>query len=61
MFVTSMIAYLAKQIKRVEPVEVTYGNELEQYIVSKNPQSVAEVEFWTEQYDRKASQRNWPL
>lgn len=61
MLLTSMIAYLAEQIKRVEPPQTTYGSELEQYIVSKNPQSVAEVEFWTEQYDRKSTQRSWPL
>lgn len=36
----------------------TYGSELEQYIVSKGPQSVAEIDHWTKQYDRE-QQRGW--
>lgn len=36
----------------------TYGSELEQYIVSKRPQSVAEIDHWTRQFDRE-QQRGW--
>ena len=30
-----------------------YGNELEDYIISKNPQSIYEVEYWTQEFDKK--------
>jgi len=53
-----MIAYIAKQIKRVEQ-PTTYGSELEQYIVSKRPTSVAEIEHWTRQYDKNTTHRGW--
>jgi hypothetical protein len=56
----SIIAYFNSLFKRVDKPS-TYGSELEQYIVSKNPGSVAEIEFWTTQYDRSATKRNWPL
>ncbi len=60
MLLTSMIAYIAKQVKRVEQ-PVTYGSELEQYIISKRPQSVAEIEHWTRQFDKNTTQRGWPV
>jgi hypothetical protein len=56
----SIIAYFNGLFKRVDK-NSTYGSELEQYIVSKNPGSVAEIEFWTTQYDRNVTKRNWPL
>ena len=28
-----------------------YGNELEKFIVSKHPQSVEDVEYWTRRYE----------
>lgn len=31
----------------------TYQNELEQYIISKNPQTTYDVEMLTREYDRK--------
>lgn len=60
MLLTSMIAYIAKQIKRVEQ-PTTYGSELEQYIVSKNPTSAAEIDHWTRQFDRNQSHKGWSL
>jgi hypothetical protein len=35
---------------------VTYGSELEQYIVDKNPQSIYDVERLAKEYDKKTSQ-----
>lgn len=57
---TSIIAYIANQLKRVEQ-PTTYGSELEQYIVSKNPTSAAEIDHWTRQYDRNQSNKGWSL
>ena len=37
----------------------TYGSELEQYIVSKSPQSVAEIDHWTKQFDNIRNRRGW--
>lgn len=42
----------------------TYGSALERYIVSKNPQSTYDVEYWTRQFDDSFSNRStagWPL
>lgn len=36
----------------------THGDNLEQYILSKNPQSVYDVEHLTTQYERKVS-KGW--
>lgn len=46
--------------KMLRPTRVpyTYGSALERYIVSKNPQTTYEVEYWTRQYDNK---KEWPL
>ena len=38
-----------------------YGSELEQYIVSKRPQSVAEIDHWTRQFDKNQTQQGLPL
>ena len=37
----------------------TYGSELEQYVVSKGPQSVAEIEHWTKQFDHARNTKGW--
>ncbi len=55
-----MIAYFTKICKQVETPQ-TYGSELEQYIVSKNPTSAAEIDHWTRQFDRNQSQKGWTL
>ena len=39
--------------------QTTYGSELEQYIVSKCPQSAAEIDHWTRQFDKNQTQRSW--
>ena len=35
----------------------TYGSELEQYIVSKNPQDTADIERLTKEYDLSTTKR----
>ena len=37
----------------------SYGSELEKYIVSKCPQSAAEIDYWAHQFDRNQKQRSW--
>lgn len=60
MLLTSMIAYITRQIKQVEK-PATYGSELERYIVSKNPTTAAEIDHWTRQFDRNQTTKGWPL
>lgn len=55
-----MIGYIQKMFTQAEGPQ-TYGSELEAYIVSKNPQSTYDVEYWTNQYDKKQSQQGWTL
>jgi hypothetical protein len=39
--------------------QATYGSELEQYIVSRRPQSAAEIDHWTRQFDKNQTQKGW--
>lgn len=39
--------------------QATYGSDLEKYIVSKRPQSAAEIDHWTKQFDQNQTQRSW--
>jgi len=39
--------------------QATYGSDLEKYIVSKCPQSAAEIDHWTKQFDQNQTQRSW--
>jgi hypothetical protein len=41
--------------------QTTYGSELEQFIVSKHPQSTYDVEYWTAQFDKKQNEKGWIL
>lgn len=55
-----IIARIQKMFERItEPNN--YGTELETYIVSKNPQSTYDVEYWTNQYDKKQNEKGWSL
>ena len=58
MLTMSIIAYIQKMFKRIKESN-TYGSELETYIVSKNPQSTYDVEYWTAQYDKKQNEKGW--
>lgn len=54
----NIIAYIQKMFNNVEKPQ-TYGSELEAYIVSKQPKSTAEVEYWTQEFDRSQINRGW--
>lgn len=63
MLFTPLITYIKELVQRVEEPQ-TYGSALEAYIVSKNPQSTYDVEYWTRQFDERVSNRStagWPL
>ncbi len=34
-----------------------HQSELEKYIISKNPQSIFDVEYWTHEFDKRGSKR----
>ncbi len=52
-----LAAYILNIFNRHAP---TYGSELEQYIVSKRPQTVEEIDHWTRQFDQnQARNRGW--
>ena len=58
MLIVQIINYIRQIFKQLD-TSSTYGNELEQYIVSKNPQSTYDVEYWTNQFDKKQNERGW--
>lgn len=39
----------------------SYGQELEAYIMSKNPKSSGDIENWTKEFDRRAINRRFGL
>ena len=36
----------------------TYGEELEEFIISKNPTTSYDVDYWTRQYDAKMTNKS---
>lgn len=46
---------IRKFVKFLEKCDTpnTYGSALERYIVSKQPKSTGEIEFWVREFDRK--------
>jgi Holliday junction resolvasome RuvABC endonuclease subunit len=48
-----MLKTVEKLLSKVFTQKSAYQSDLEQFIVSKNPQSAAEVEHWTRIYDRR--------
>jgi hypothetical protein len=56
---TQLSSYFSKMFDTQKHSQ--YGSELEQYIVSKHPQSVAEIDHWTRQFDKNQTQQGWPL
>ena len=48
-----MFKKLMELLQRVFPATNSYHSAVETYIVSKNPTSIGEVEYWIRQYDRK--------
>lgn len=56
-----IIALLPASFKKVEEMKISssYKSELEQYIISKNPQSTYDVDYWTNEFDKKQSRKHW--
>lgn len=54
----TIIAYFARVCNRTSK---TYGSDLERYIVSKQPQTIYDVEYWTNQFDKRYTQKGWSL
>lgn len=55
----TIIAYLNKHFNQESKQTNQYGAELEAYIISKNPTSVAEVDYLTKQYERNHTAPSW--
>jgi hypothetical protein len=55
MLIQTMLAYIPNLFKLA--YSATYGSSLENYITSKNPQSVYEVEYWTKEYDKQMTNK----
>jgi hypothetical protein len=56
----TMIGYIQKMYNDVKK-PVTYGTELETYIVSKNPQNTYDVEAFARDYDYKNKTQRWSI
>lgn len=56
-----MLNQLANYFKNLfdTSAPATYGSELEQYIVSKCPQSAAEIDHWARQFDLARNPKGW--
>lgn len=54
--------YIQKMYQSVEKPQ-TYSSALEAYIVSKNPQTTYDVEYWTQEFDRSRNNniKGWAL
>lgn len=54
--------YIQKMYQSVEKPQ-TYSSALETYIVSKNPQTTCDVEYWTQEFDRNRNRsiKGWAL
>lgn len=54
--------YIQKILQLTEKPQ-TYSSALEAYIVSKNPQTTHDVEYWTQEFDRGRTRsiKEWAL
>ena len=48
-----MLTQIKQLLQRVFNTNNAYRNEVEQFIISKNPQSAAEVEHWVRIFDQR--------
>jgi hypothetical protein len=55
-----LIGYFIKPLMNSQ-FNTNKQNELDRYISSKNPTTVAEVDHWTKEFDRKQTNQGWPL
>jgi hypothetical protein len=53
----AMVGIIGPLIALVSESQSTYGTEMEQYIISKQPQDVADIERYTRQYELNSSKR----
>jgi hypothetical protein len=53
----AIVGILGPLIALATETQSTYGSRLEQYIVSKQPQDVADIERYTRQYELESSKR----
>ena len=63
MLFAQLINFIYRFFDKAEEPQ-SYGSALERFIVSKNPQSTYDVEYWTRQFDERVSNRQtagWPL
>ena len=58
MLATPIIAYIHKMFAHFQKPQ-SYGSELETYISSKHPTTVAEVEHWTKEFDKRQTSSIW--
>ena len=54
-----LTAYLVKPIMERQ-FSINHSTEVDKYVASKNPQTVADVEYWEKEYSRKQNQ-GWTL
>jgi hypothetical protein len=50
-----MFERLKELLQRVINSTGRHQSDVEQYVTSKNPTSIAEVEYWVRQFDRRIS------
>jgi len=55
--VLAIVGILGPLIALATESQSTYGSQLEQYIASKQPQDVADIERYTREYELSASKR----
>lgn len=56
-----IIAFLPQALKKADDLKISssYKSELEKFIISKNPQTVYDVDHWTNEFDKRQSRRHW--
>lgn len=59
MLVDFLTAYIFKPMTQKQ-FSINYSTEVDRYVASKNPQTVADVEHWEKEYTRKQGQ-GWTL
>lgn len=54
-----LIQKIAEYFKSFTESSQDYRSGLEQFILSKNPTSIEDVEYWTRQFDLKIQNNKW--
>lgn len=58
MLIQPLISWAKSLVERYQKPQ-TYGSELENYIVSHNPQSAGDIDRLTREFDRSKDQLGW--